>query len=85
MKKCLRVKKKKRENDMGIRINHNGISISVENWKPWKKLPVLAVRIDGENAVYKVASFVNEETAKWFCEIIEEFADGLFIEEESDQ
>ena len=38
-----------------------------------------------ENAVYKVASFVNEETAKWFCEIIEEFADGLFIEEESDQ
>lgn len=48
-------------------------------------MPVLAVRIDGENAVYKVASFTSEETAKWFCEIMEEFADGLFIEEESDQ
>lgn len=63
-------------------IRHNGITVSVENWKPHWKLPVLAVRIDGENTVYKVASFTTEEVAKWFCEIMEEFADGLFIEAE---
>lgn len=67
---------------MGVGMNRNGITISVESWKPWKKLPVLAVRVDGENIVYKVASFTSEETAKWFCEIFEEFADGLFIEQE---
>ena len=60
-------------------IKHNGVTISVQNWKPWKKLPVLVVEFEGENRGYKVASFNSEETAKWFCEVCEEFFNGLVI------
>lgn len=57
----------------GMIIKRNGITISVEDWSPWKKLPVLAVRIEDENKTYKVASFKDKETAEWFCDIMEEF------------
>ena len=56
----------------------NGITFSIENWKPIRKKPVLVVSFDGENAHYKVASFNSEETAKWFADICTEF----FKEEE---
>lgn len=58
-------------------IKRNNITISVQDWKPWRKLPVLVVEIDGENTQYKVASFNSEETAKWFCDVCEEFFEGL--------
>ena len=54
-------------------ISRNGIRISIEDWSPWKKLPVLAVSFDGEAEHYKVASFKDEKTANWFAEICEEF------------
>ena len=50
------------------KITRNGITVSVQNWTPWKKLPVLAVSFEGENKAYKVASFNNAETAAWFCQ-----------------
>lgn len=61
-------------------ISHNGIMIAVEHW-PQKKLPVLAVHFDGENKVYKVASFKDEQTAEWFCEVMEEFFSGIAMYE----
>ena len=77
---------KRKENEMEINgsakgISRNGITVSVEDWGPWRKLPVLAVRIDGENATYKVASFNSKETAEWFCEIMVEMMSGLFKED----
>ena len=55
-------------------IKRNGITISVEDWSGMgKKKPVLAVKIEDENAKYKVASFNSKETAMWFLEICEEF------------
>jgi len=57
-------------------IRHNGISVLVQKWSS-HKLPVLAVQIENENCVYKVASFNSEETAQWFCEVMEEFFEGL--------
>ena len=58
-------------------IKHNGITVSVQDWSPWKKLPVLVVEFEGENTAYKVASFNSKETAKWFNEVMEEFFKGL--------
>ena len=54
-------------------IRHNGIVVSVQDWSPWKKLPVLVVEFDGENKAYKCASFNSKETAEWFCDVMEEF------------
>ena len=65
-------------------IKHNNITISVQNWKPWKKLPVLVVEINGKNTQYKVASFNSEETAEWFCEVCEEFFEGLIRRENNE-
>lgn len=56
---------------MGIK--HNGIIISVQDLRPWKKLPVLMVEFEGENKAYKVASFNSKKAAEWFCEVMEEF------------
>ena len=39
---------------------------------PMRKKPVIAVSFEGENAMYKVASFNSEETAEWFLECLEE-------------
>lgn len=58
-------------------ISHNGITFRIEDWKPWKKLPVLTVRFDGEAETYKVASFKDEATAQWFAEICDEFFKGI--------
>ena len=63
-----------------VGIKHNGIIITVEKWETHKN-PVLAVRLNGENRVYKVASFNSEETAHWFEEIAEEFFMGLATKE----
>ena len=63
-------------------IKHNNITISVRDWKPWRKLPVLVVEIGEENTQYKVASFNSEETAKWFCDVCEEFFEGCIRREE---
>ena len=38
---------------------------------PMRKKPVIAVSFEGENAMYKVASFNSEETAQWFIECLE--------------
>lgn len=57
-------------------IKHNGIIISVQKWDS-HKLPVLAVQIENENAVYKVASFNSIESANWFVEIADEFFENL--------
>lgn len=60
-----------------IGITHNGITIKIENWNPIRKKPVLAVSFEGEPTHYKVASFNDEETARWYGEILDEFFSGL--------
>ena len=62
-------------------IKHNGVTVSVEDWNPWKKKPVLTVRFDEENAVYKFASFNSKESAERFVEIMERFFDGIASKE----
>ena len=57
-------------------LKRNGISVRVETWE-CRKLPVLAVYVEKDNCAYKVASFNSEETARWFCEVMEEFFDGM--------
>ena len=37
-----------------------------------RKKPVMAVSFDGENAMYKVASFNDEKTLNWFVECLDE-------------
>lgn len=64
-----------------VGIKHNGVIVSVQKWES-HKLPVLAVQFDGENRIYKVASFNSEKTAHWFAEIMEEFFDGLIRKED---
>ena len=46
--------------------------VSVEDWYPVRKKPVLCVRFEDESRSYAVASFKDEKTAHWFCELIEE-------------
>ena len=55
------------------KIKSNGIIVSVQDWSPWRKLPVLVVEFEGENRAYKVASFNSEATARWFLEVMGEF------------
>lgn len=58
-------------------LSRNGISIHMEMWDGHKK-PVLAVKVEKENCVYKVASFNSVETADWFIEkFTGQFLDGL--------
>lgn len=64
-------------------LSRNGISILMEMWGGHKK-PVLAVNVEEENCVYKVASFNSVETANWFIEkFTGQFLDGL-LEREND-
>lgn len=53
----------------------NGISITVQHM-PDRKKPCLAIQIESENTMYKVASFNSEETARWFLEKFEEFMEN---------
>ena len=62
--------------EMSYGMRHNGITVSVQKWDS-HKLPILAVQIEDENRLYKVASFNSIETANWFVEIMQEFFDGL--------
>ena len=39
---------------------------------PTRKKPVIAVSFEGENCQYKVASFNDEVTFKWFIECLED-------------
>ena len=39
---------------------------------PMRKKPVMAVSFEGENAMYKVASFNDEKTLNWFAECLDE-------------
>lgn len=50
----------------------NGVSIMVVHM-PHRKKPCLAIQFEGENEMYKVASFNSKKTAHWFLEIFEEF------------
>ena len=68
------------EKSYGIR--HNGVTVSVQKWDS-HKLPVLAVQIENENCIYKVASFNSAETANWFIGIMQEFFDGI-VKSEND-
>lgn len=54
----------------------NGISITVQHM-PDRKKPCLAIQIEGENTIYKVASFNSEKTARWFLEMFEEFVENV--------
>lgn len=63
-------------------IKHNGVKVSVQDWSPWKKLPVLVVEFEGENSAYKVAQFKDKATADWFCGIMEIFFEDLFGSEQ---
>jgi hypothetical protein len=39
---------------------------------PMRKKPVMSVSFEGENAMYKVASFNDEKTFNWFVECLNE-------------
>ena len=39
---------------------------------PMRKKPVIAVSFDGENCQYKVASFNDEKTMRWFIECFDD-------------
>ena len=39
---------------------------------PMRKKPVMAVSFDGENRQYKVASFNDEKTMRWFIECLDD-------------
>ena len=43
----------------------DGNEISIENM-PGRVKPCLMIRPNGENTIYKVASFNSERTAEWF-------------------
>lgn len=61
-------------------IKHNGTMIAVEMLLNAKK-PSLCVHFDGENVIYKVATFKDEKTAKWFVEVMEEFFKDIVKED----
>ncbi len=65
-----------------IGLKHNGVIISIQRWSTHKR-PVLCVQMDGENTIYKVASFNSNETTDWFEEVLLKFFDGL-TEEKAD-
>ena len=67
--------------ELSCGIRHNGITVAVSKWDSHKN-PVLSIRRDGENSVYKVASFNSPETANWFVEQMKIFFDGLVREGE---
>ena len=39
---------------------------------PMRKKPVMAVSFEGENCQYKVASFNDEKTMRWFVECLDD-------------
>ena len=62
-------------------VYHNGTTVSVQRF-PDKKRPRLCLQFDGENTIYSVAAFKSEQTARWFCEVMEEFFDGIAVQEQ---
>lgn len=39
---------------------------------PMRKKPVMAVSFEGENSMYKVASFSDKKTMRWFIECFDD-------------
>ncbi len=62
-------------------LKHNGVIVLIEKI-PGRKKPVLTIQFEGEICHYKVASFNNEEAARWFEEVMEEFFEGFVAEGE---
>ena len=61
-------------------IKRNGVIVTVQHMLPLRKKPCLCIQFEDENCVYKVASFNSEDTANWFCEIMDEFFKGMVKE-----
>ena len=55
----------------------NGIGVCI-TYTPYRKKPCLC--IEEGNTLTKVASFNNEESAKWFADKMEQFFDGMIKE-----
>ena len=55
------------QDNFGIKIGN--ITIAVQRWSTHKN-PVLVVYEKDKNTWTKVASFNNQETADWFCDVI---------------
>lgn len=48
------------------------MTIHFDEHFPERKKPVMAVSFDGENCLYKVASFNSAETMQWFVECLDD-------------
>ena len=59
-----------------IGLKLNGYEVTVEHLPGLRIKPCLMVRIPGDNAIYKVASFNSEETADWFLAHMEKMFGG---------
>lgn len=60
------------------RLKIGDMNVLIQKWNN-HKLPVLAVSFEGEDVIYKVASFNSEVTAQWFCDCL---AEQLELKEE---
>ena len=56
---------------MGWVLRVKDMAVHIQKWSTHKK-PVLSVKFDDENCLYKIASFNSEETAEWFVKNLEE-------------
>ena len=54
-----------------FRLTIDDMNILIQKWNTHKR-PVLAVQFKDENCIYKVASFNDETTARWFVECLQE-------------
>ena len=64
---------------LGTCYQRNGIRFWIGRWTNVitgfeYRRPVLAVKVDGDNAIYKLASFDSEEKADWFADLFGEYA-----------
>lgn len=62
-------------------LTRNGIGVCI-SYMPNRKKPCLCV--EEGNTLTKVASFNNEEAAKWFAEKIETMLKGMIVEKEAE-
>jgi hypothetical protein len=68
-----------RKMKLGTSYQRNGIRFWIGRWTNVitgleYKRPVLAVKVDGDNTIYKLASFDSEEKAGWFVDLFGEYA-----------
>ena len=62
-------------------IKRNGITIGICRL-PDRKLPSLCVMFDGENCIYKVATFNSEYSANLFEKIAEDLLEGMTVKQD---